>query len=194
MERILTYPISENAARELKVGDIIYIIGRIYTLRDMAHIRIMGLLKRNEKLPVEFAGSVIFHAGPVALKRDNSWELSVIGPTTSIRMEPYAEMVGKLGTRAIIGKGGMGEDSLKAFEKYGTVYLQAAPGCAVKLAEGIRCIEEVHWLDLGMPEALWVLSAEKFGPLVVGMDSHRGSIYRDLKESAFKKVNELYPA
>ena len=177
-KKVLTMPIKEEDVRELKLGDVVYLTGHIFTSRDM-----------------DFHGAAIFHAGPVCLKNeDGSWRLNVIGPTTSIRMEPYADMVGKLGVRAVVGKGGMEKDTLAACEKYGYVYLQAAPGCAAKLAQGIKGIQDVTWFEMGMPEALWDLEAVEFGPLVVGMDTHGNSIYKNLKEAAFKKLDEIYPA
>lgn len=191
-EKILTVPISDEDVRSLKVGDVVYIKGRIFTSRDMGHLTIKSKLENKEGLPVNLDGAAIFHAGPVVEKKEDGWKLLVIGPTTSVRMEPYADMVGQLNVKAVIGKGGMLEDSSEAYQKYGGVYLQAAPGCAVKLADGIESIEEVHWLELGVPEAMWVLNAKKFGPLVVGMDSHGGSIYRELKKNATEKIEALY--
>ena len=192
-ERLLTVPLKEEEVRELKAGDVVYLKGPIFTSRDMGHFNIKQLLEKNEKLPVDFNGSAIFHAGPVVnKKKDGIYELVVIGPTTSIRMEPYYKMVADLGVRAIIGKGGLAEDSLRQFAETGQVYLQAAPGCAVVLAEGISKIKEVHWLELGVPEALWVLDAHKFGPLVVGMDSHGVSVYKELMEKAETRNKELY--
>ena len=192
---ILTTPISEEDVRQLQVGDVVYIKGRIFTARDMAHLNIRHLLEAKGPLPKNFAGAAVFHAGPVCLKNsDGTWRLNVIGPTTSIRMEPYADMVGQLGVKAVIGKGGMGADTLKACKTYGYVYLQAAPGCAAKLAGGINSVVDVTWFDLGMPEALWELDAREFGPLVVGIDTHQNSIYKTLNEAAFKKLDRLYPA
>ncbi len=192
---ILTTPIREEDVRQLQVGDVVYIKGRIFTARDMAHLNIRHLLEAQKPLPKNFAGAAVFHAGPVCLKNsDGTWRLNVIGPTTSIRMEPYADMVGQLGEKAVIGKGGMGADTLKACKTYGYVYLQAAPGCAAKLAGGINSVVDVTWFDLGMPEALWELDAREFGPLVVGMDTHQNSIYKTLNEAAFKKLDSLYPA
>ena len=156
-------------------------------------MRITDYLEKNEKLPVDFAGGIIFHAGPVAIKGDDGWRISVIGPTTSMRMEPYADMVGKLGVKAIIGKGGMGEASLACYKQYQQVYLQGPPGCAVKLGECVQSVREVHWLDLGMPEALWVMQVEKFGPLVVSMDSHGNSLHAQLKATAYQKADRMYP-
>jgi tartrate/fumarate subfamily iron-sulfur-dependent hydro-lyase beta chain len=142
---------------------------------------------------VDFEGAAVFHAGPVVRKReDGGYDLVVIGPTTSIRMEPYHKMVADLKIRAIIGKGGLAEGSLKQFEESGQVYLQAAPGCAVVLAEGVRRIENVFFLELGVPEALWVLDAEKFGPLVVGMDAHGKSVYAEIRKEADQRNAALY--
>ena len=87
----------------------------------------------------------------------------------------------------------MEKGTLDACEKYGYVYLQAAPGCAAKLAQGIKSVYDVTWFEMGMPEALWDLEAVEFGPLVVGMDTHQNSIYKNLKEAALKKLDEIYP-
>lgn len=189
----LSLPLSKEDVKQLRIGDIIYLTGHIYTSRDMAHLKYRALLEEDKPLPKDFEGSAIFHAGPVAMQApDGRWQLQVIGPTTSIRMEPYADMVGKMGVRAIIGKGGMAEDTQRATKEYGYVYLQAAPGCGAKLAQGIRNIEDVHYLEMGMPEALWDLDADRFGPLVVAMDTQGSSIYANLKTQAIEKANQLY--
>lgn len=192
-EKILNIPLSEQDVRDLRVGDVVYLKGRIFTSRDMGHFTVKKLLDEGKPLPVDFDGAAIFHAGPVVRKReDGGYDLVVIGPTTSIRMEPYHKMVADLKIRAIIGKGGLAEGSLKQFEESGQVYLQAAPGCAVVLAEGVRRIENVFFLELGVPEALWVLDAEKFGPLVVGMDAHGKSVYAEIRKEADQRNAALY--
>lgn len=189
----LQLPLSEDDVKKLRIGDVIYLTGHIYTSRDMAHLKYRALLEEGCPLPKEFKGSAIFHAGPVAMKdADGKWQLQVIGPTTSIRMEPYADMVGQMGVKAIIGKGGMAEDTQRATKQYGYVYLQAAPGCGAKLADGISGIQDVHYLEMGMPEALWDLEANRFGPLVVAMDTEGSSIYANLKAKAIERVNVLY--
>ena len=190
----LSAPLKEEDMRKLNVGDVVYLSGNIFTARDMAHFKIRGLLEAGEPLPKDFNGAAVFHAGPVCLKNeDGSWRLNVIGPTTSIRMEPYADMVGKMGVKAVLGKGGMGDDTVAACKKYGYVYFQAAPGCAAKLAQGVERIVDVNWFEMGMPEAVWHLEAKEFGPLVVGMDTQGNSIYANLKAAALKKIDELYP-
>lgn len=190
----LQLPLNEEDVKKLRIGDVVYLSGHIFTSRDMAHLKYRALLEEGSPLPKEFRGSAIFHAGPVALKDgDGQWQLQVIGPTTSIRMEPYADMVGQMGVKAIIGKGGMAEDTQRATRQYGYVYLQAAPGCGAKLAGGIRRIQDVHYLEMGMPEALWDLDADHFGPLVVAMDTEGSSIYANLKAQAIARTDELYP-
>lgn len=187
----LNLKLSEEDVKQLQLGDVVYLTGTVFTSRDMAHLRIRELLEEGKPLPVDFEGGAIFHAGPVAKKKEDGWELSVIGPTTSIRMEPHADMVGKLGVKAIIGKGGMADESLRCFETYRQVYLQAPPGCAVKLGAAVKRIKDVTWLELGMPEALWQLEVEAFGPLVVTMDCHGNSIYRNLKKEAYDTLERV---
>lgn len=191
MEKIELITPLTNPLTNLKIGNVVYISGSIMTARDMAHLRIKEYLSGGKQLPLDFKGSVIFHAGPVVKKINNKYELRVIGPTTSIRMEPHTEMLGDLGVKIIIGKGGMGESTSSALQKIGGLYLQAPPGCAVKLAEGVKSIKQVHWLDLGVPEAVWVLEVKSFGPLIVGMDSHGKSIYREVRERALNKMREI---
>ena len=191
-EYFLTLPISEEETRKLRIGDVVYLSGIIYTARDMAHLKLKTLFENNQPLPYNFEGEAVFHAGPVCLKENDSWNLNVSGPTTSIRMEPYAEFTGTFGVRFVIGKGGMGEGTREACKKYGYVYLQAAPGCAAKLAQGVRQVKGVTWFDLGMPEAIWKLEVSNFGPLVVGMDTHGESIYSNVKQAATERMNHLY--
>lgn len=193
-KRVFTTPLKEEDMRSLNIGDVIYITGHIFTSRDMGHLRLRSLVAEGKPLPKDFHGAAVFHAGPVCLKNeDGSWRLNVIGPTTSIRMEPHADFVGKLGVKAILGKGGMDKDTIEAAQKYGYVYLQAAPGCAAKLGQAVTRVASVDWFEMGMPEALWDLECVEFGPLVVGMDTKGNSIYKNVKERALKKLNEIYP-
>lgn len=190
----LHFPVTEADVRDLHVGDVVYLNGTLFTMRDMAHLRLRESLESGGRPPVELAGMGVFHAGPVAIPAgDGKWTISVIGPTTSIRMEPYAEMLGELGVRVVVGKGGMAEGTASVLKRYGGVYLQAAPGCACLLARGVEAVQAVHWLDLGMPESLWVLRVRDLGPLVVGMDSHGQSVYRLVREEALARLDRLIP-
>lgn len=193
-KNVLTTPLTEQQVRSLKLGDIVYLKGRIYTARDMAHLRIRETLREGKPLPHDFNGAALLHAGPVALQReDGTWELKAVGPTSSIRMEPYADMVGQMGIRAVIGKGGMEDGTVAACQKYGYVYLQGCPGCAAMHAKGINAIVGVDWIDLGVTEAMWDFDAECFGPLIVSIDAHGNSIYRDVIAEGQKRLDAMYP-
>ena len=188
----LTTPLSGESVRRLTVNDIVTLTGTIYTARDMAHLRLRELQESGKPLPEALEGSVIFHAGPVVKKADGGFDLLNIGPTTSIRMEPHSDFLGRLGVKAIVGKGGLGEGSVQAFKKYGMVYLLAAPGCGVLHAQAVKQVKRVHWLEeMGMPEAIWVLEVKDWGPLTVGMDSQGNSIFQAIKEEGLRKLDGL---
>jgi tartrate/fumarate subfamily iron-sulfur-dependent hydro-lyase beta chain len=188
----LTTPLKDKDVMDLEVGDVVYLNGTIYTGRDMAHIRIMECLREGKEPPVALKGAAIFHAGPVVKKKNEEWEIIVIGPTTSARMEPFSEtLLGKFGVKAIIGKGGMGKSTQEALKKYHGVYLLSPPGCAVIQAKFVQKLSTVYWLDLGMPEAIWVIEVKNWGPLVVAIDSHGKSIFEEVKEKALRKMHEI---
>lgn len=187
----LTLPVTNDQVKNLKVGDTVYLSGKIYTSRDMAHLEYKDILSRGEALPVDFQGAAIFHAGPVLRKEGDEWKMIVIGPTTSYRMEPYADMVGGMGVKLIIGKGGMRDDSLRAYQRYTQAYLQAPPGCAVLLSEKVRSVSGGLWIEKGMPEALWILECDKIGPFAVTMDCHGNSVYKKLQNNAKKMIDEM---
>lgn len=178
---ILGTPLDEKTVRSLKVGDIVYVTGTVVTGRDEVHIR---ALEGKEKVPDVLKGSTLYHCGPIMRKSNDGWEVVAAGPTTSARMNSLEpEMIRKFGIRAIIGKGGMNNDVLKALKDNGCVYLSATGGAAVTLAEGLSKAKEVFWEDLGMPEAMWVFETNKLGPLVVTMDADGNSLYKDVNDS-----------
>lgn len=170
--KLLQTPLSIKDVEKLKLGDVVYLSGEIVTARDKAHGRII----ESGRAPASL--NLVYHCGP-HVKKNKSWRILSAGPTTSARMNRYTKLLlEKFGTRAIIGKGGMGSESLEAFSKHRCVYLAFTGGCGVLAAQRIKEVKEVHWLDLGVPEALWVLRVENFGPLVVAMDCRGGTMYK----------------
>ncbi|TFG68911.1 MAG: fumarate hydratase, partial [Methanomassiliicoccus sp.] len=81
---------------------------------------------------------------------------------------------------AIIGKGGMSQPTVDAMKKYGCVYLAITGGAAVLAAKGIKNVQGVEWYELGMPEAIWIMDADNFGPLTVAIDAHGNSLFTDV--------------
>jgi tartrate/fumarate subfamily iron-sulfur-dependent hydro-lyase beta chain len=189
MKRILTTPISEQEARDLHVGDVIYITGTMFTARDEAHLT---MLEQGAPFPIE--GLALYHCGPVVKQDDGGWEIVSAGPTTSARMEIFEDrFLEKFPVRVIIGKGGMGEKTLAALKKVGAVYTHYTGGAGALAARAISTVTDVHWLnELGMPEAVWVLSVVEFGPLTVAMDAHGKSLYSTLGETVDKNMQAIH--
>src|SRR5262245_66177465 len=119
-------PLTEEAVRALRVGDVVMVSGRMFTGRDAVHSHLM-----EHEPPVDLQGSVLYHCGPVVVKEGESWRVTAAGPTTSIREEPYqGEIIKRYGVRAGIGKGGRGAKTLAALKEQGAVYLNARGGAA----------------------------------------------------------------
>ncbi len=189
----LRTPLRREEVLSLEVGDTVYLSGVVFTARDLAHKRILEYLEAGEGPPEDLDGGALFHAGPVVREVDGGWEVIAIGPTSSIRMEAYSEMIlGRLGVKAIIGKGGRGEETLSALRRHCGVYLLSPPGCAALQGRTLRRVLRVDWLDLGIPEALWVLEAEGWGPLIVGMDPQGRSIFKMVRERALQRISEIF--
>ena len=107
-----------------------------------------------------------------------------IGTTTSARMERFTRpLMSEYGVRIIIGKGGLGEESSKAFKDLGGVYLAIIGGTAALETTWVEQIEDVDLDDLH-PESLWKFRIRDFGPLLVAMDAHGGSLYTSVSERA----------
>ncbi len=183
----LQAPIDEATVRSLKVGDVVIIDGPAYTGRDAVHHHLSS-----HAPPVDLRGGVIYHCGPVVAKQDDgSWKVTAAGPTTSIREEPYqADIIGKYGVRAVIGKGGMGAKTLAGLKQHGAVYLNAIGGAAQYYARCIDRVDGVSLMEFGTPEAMWHLQFKGF-PAIVTMDAHGNSLHKDLEQASAEKLAEL---
>ncbi len=189
----LETPLSEEDVRGLRAGDIVYLSGLVFTARDSAHRKILGVLRSGGRLPFDPRGLAVYHAGPVARRRDGGWEIVAAGPTTSARMESVEpEFIRLTGVRMIIGKGGMGRGTAEACKRYGAVYAVFTGGAAVLAAEAIERVEAVYWLEeLGVPEAVWLLRVRDFGPLTVVIDSTGFNLYERVLEEARERARSL---
>lgn len=173
----LTTPLTEEKVRALKVGDEVGISGTLFTGRDAVH----KYLHDGGTLPngVSLRDGIIYHCGPVVIKDEQGrWKVVAAGPTTSIREEPYQwQIIRDFGLRGVIGKGGMADRTLAACKQYGCTYLHAVGGAAQVLAECIKSVRNVYFLEkFGSPEAIWELEVENF-PAVVTMDAQGNSLH-----------------
>ncbi len=181
----LKTPLKEGDVRELKAGDPVLVSGTIYTARDLVHKLLFEKMPDELKIPLN--GSIIYHCGPII---KNNRIISA-GPTTSIREEPYeAELIRHYGIGAIIGKGGMGEKTMRALIENGAVYLAATGGAGALLADSIKEIKSVRFEEFGVPEAMYELIVRDF-PAIVAMDSHGRSLYDEILEESRRNMEKL---
>ena len=188
---VLVPPLTEEDVRSLKLGQQVWLTGTVHVARDLAHKQIEQWNKEGKPLPFDLNGSVVFHAGPTVRPAGESYDIINIGPTTSARMNQQTPLVIGLGGRAIVGKGAMDAATVEAMTKRGCVFLAAAPGCAMIHAERIKRLIDVHWLDLGTTEAVWMLDVQQWGPLTVAMSADGGNLFKDISDSATKKMNQV---
>jgi fumarate hydratase subunit beta len=184
-------PVPGEKIRALKAGDIVFLSGAFITARDKAHMRMADYLSQNRSLPFDLKSTVIFHGAPIVKKERGEWRMVAIGPTTSARMNDLEPAVIRGGCRIIIGKGGMGKETLEALNETGSVYLSMTGGAAVLGARMIRRIIGMEWEDLGLSEAVWTLEANEFGPLLVTMDSHMNDLYEENRRKVSQNIKSL---
>ena len=142
----------------------------------------IGLLSDSHDHAVNLRGGILYHCGPVVLKDEQGeWKVTAAGPTTSIREEPYQwQIIRDFGVRGVIGKGGMGAKTQAACKEYGCVYLHGIGGAAQVLAECIKKVRNVYFLEkFGSPEAIWELEVVDF-PAVVTIDAHGSSLHKEI--------------
>ncbi|MCK4411405.1 fumarate hydratase C-terminal domain-containing protein [Candidatus Bipolaricaulota bacterium] len=194
MEHNITLPATHNLVRKFHAGDILYISGTIFTARDAGHHLLIELHNREKEIPFNIRQMPLYHCGPLVRKKESGWQIIAAGPTTSMRMEPFeSQFVSLFGTTIIIGKGGMGDKTLAALQEAGAVYAHYTGGAGALAARAVARVVDVHWLDeLGIPEAVWILDVEHFGPLTITMDSHGQSLYHKLDRTVNKNMEWIH--
>lgn len=173
MEKHIQAPLTPEAAKDLHAGDYVYISGTIYTARDAAHKRMYEALRRNETLPLEMAGNIIYYMGPSPAREGRP--IGSAGPTTASRMDKYAPALLDLGLMGMIGKGKRSDAVKEAIVRNGAVYFAAVGGAGALLSKSITRSEVIAYDDLGT-EAIRKLEVENF-PVIVVIDSEGHNLY-----------------
>jgi len=174
----LEVPLSKDELKKLKAGDIVKISGTIYTARDAAHKRMIGMLEDGKDLPFDIRDQVIYYVGPCPAKPGEI--IGSAGPTTSGRVDAYTPKLIELGLSGMIGKGLRGNDVVEAMKKYGAVYFGAIGGAGALIAKSIINEEIVAFPDLGT-EAIRKLTVNDF-PVTVIIDSFGNNLYETGKK------------
>ena len=190
-KKVLTTPISAEDLEDIHVGDVIYLTGLLTTCRDVAHRRV---IEEGRDLPVDIKDGAILHAGPIIRPLgEEKYEMVTVGPTTSMRMEKFEEeFIAKTGVRLIIGKGGMGEGTMRGCRDNKALHCVFPAGCAVVAANCVEEIVDANWRDLGMPETLWTCKVKEFGPLIVSIDTHGNNLFEQNKVIFNERKEKVY--
>ena len=169
----ITTPLDEEKVTQLNAGDLVMITGYIYAARDAAHRRIFELINKDQKLPIEIMGQIIFYAGPTPVKP--GYLCASVGPTTSYRMDPYTPSLLERGLKGMIGKGFRSEEVINSMKKNKAVYFAAVGGVAALIARSVKRSEVIAYKDLGT-EAIYRFYVEDF-PVIVAIDSTGNNLY-----------------
>ncbi len=185
-----TTPVTEEQVRALRVSDTVTLNGTLYGIRDGTQIH---MFDRGRRTRFDLRGHALIHTAPNVRKVARSKQHPTgyaplcVGTTTSARMERFTRpLLREYGARILIGKGGLGESSLGAFKELGGAYLAVIGGAAALETTWVEAIEDVDLDDLN-PESLWKFRVKGFGPLLVAMDAHGGSLYTEVNAQARAK-------
>lgn len=188
-----TTPLPEQEVRKLRINDTVTLGGTLFGIRDATQIH---MFDRGRKTRFELRGHAVIHTAPNVRKVAKSAEHPAgyapvcIGTTTSDRMERFTRpLMQQYGVRIVIGKGGLRESSLQAFQDLGGIYLAIIGGTAALETTWVEAIEDVD-LDELNPESLWKFRVNGFGPLLVAMDSYGESLYAKVKDAAQQRRAE----
>lgn len=184
MDRYINTPLDNKTAKTLKAGDYVYITGTIYTARDAAHKRMDETLNRNESLPIDVKGNIIYYMGPSPAREGRP--IGSAGPTTATRMDKYAPRLLDMGLIGMIGKGKRQKPVVDAIIRNGAVYFAAVGGAGALLAQRIIKSEVVAYDDLGT-EAIRKLEVKDF-PVIVVIDSDGNNLYEISQKNTKKRL------
>jgi fumarate hydratase subunit beta len=179
----VTMPLTDDDVRQLKIGDHVSITGTIYTARDAAHNRMIQTLDAGGELPFDIKGQLIYYTGPTPARPGRA--AGAIGPTTSMRMDPFTPRLLQAGLKACMGKGNRGEEVRQALQHNTAVFFAAVGGAGAMLSQFVKKVEVIAYDDLGT-ESLKRVEVEDF-PAVV-MDDCEG---RDLLNEGRKQWRDM---
>ena len=191
----LKMPVEVEDLRRLQIGNVVYLDGVLYTGREGLYSKLL-VEKATPPVPLASISNVNFHCSPAAAVRDDgSYEMGAVTATASFRFSRYLDDWFKLsGCKMIIGKGGMSEADYKAhFVPNEAIYLTTVGyGTGALLGRGIRSID-VHWLEeLGIAQAMWVLTVANFGPFLVESDLDGNSLFEQQNRLVNRGVEKAY--
>ena len=168
-------PLKKEDIEKLTAGDIVKISGIIYTARDAAHKKMCELLEKNQELPFEPEGAVIYYVGPSPEKPGQI--IGSAGPTTSGRMDAYTPSLLLAGVKGMIGKGIRSDKARESIVKNKAVYFAATGGAAALISRSVISSRVVAYEELGT-EAVRELTVKDL-PVIVINDIYGNDLYTE---------------
>jgi L(+)-tartrate dehydratase beta subunit len=192
----LKLPASTEDLAKLRLGDVVYLTGRVFTAREGVYKRAvedgLGLPASREEM-----GSANFHCSPAAsIEADGSYNVGAVTATASFRFNKW--LTGWLevsGCNVIIGKGGMTSEIYRTkLVPANAIYLTTVGyGTGALLGRGIQKVVAAHWVkELGLAQAIWVLDVAKFGPFLVESDLQGNSLFERENAKIAGNIAKLY--
>ena len=183
---------TKNDVLSLHVGDMVLITGKIITGRDKIHKFLFNERPARAKIPFNLEGTILYHCGPIIRKAGKGFNIIAGGPTTSMRVEMYEHrIISDYGIRGVMGKGGMGTQTLEALKKNHCVYLHTIGGAAAYLAERVKKVIDVWKLsEFGSTDAMWLFDVQDF-PAIVTMDAYGRSLHEVVEKKAAREFKKL---
>jgi len=169
----LHVPLNPREIAHLRTDQYVLLSGTIYTARDQAHKRLVEMLKKGQKLPIDLKSATIFYCGPTPAHPGDV--IGSCGPTTASRMDGFTPLLMQHGLRLMIGKGSRNDEVATSIKRHKGAYLAAFGGCGAYIYTKVKKKQVVAFADLG-PEALYRLEVEDF-PAIVAVDSTGNSIF-----------------
>jgi L(+)-tartrate dehydratase beta subunit len=192
----LQTPVEPADVRRLKLGDVVYVSGVIYTAREGVYRKVVD---EGRGLPpsVTRLTNVNFHCSPAAMVReDGSYAVEAVTATASFRFgTSMPRWFERSGTKVVVGKAGMTERAYREwFVPHGAVYLTTVGyGLGATYGKCIKRVVEAHWLkELGIAQALWVLEVERLGPFLVEGDADGRSLFALANREIDRRLAEAY--
>jgi L(+)-tartrate dehydratase beta subunit len=192
----LTTPVQPADVARLKLGDVVYVSGVIYTGREGVYDHVV---RRDRPLPAGLSQltNVNFHCSPAATVRpDGTYQVVAVTATASFRFgQSMATWFERSGARVILGKAGLTERAYREwFVPYGAVYLTTVGyGMGAAYGQCIKRVRDVHWLaELGIAQAIWVLEVDRIGPFLVEGDGEGRSLFALANREIDARIAEVY--
>ena len=193
--RLSTTP-TDEAIANLRLGDVVYLDGLMYTAREGVYMRALAE-KANIPMELPMESAANFHCSPAArINADGSFDMGAVTATASFRFAKWLpEWMAKTGAKLIVGTGGMtSKDYKEYFVPNGAVYLSTVGyGTGALLGRGVESVEAVHWNEeLGLAQAMWVIKCNKMGPFIVASDMKGDCLFERENAKIAENIEKVY--